>query len=243
MRVTSDEAAGVGHGENPGTAPGGEPDAAGVEESSIPEWLDGNWQRRGSLLAVGVVAVVLVWLGSLYFTGRIETAYATVESAVTHARGWPGLGVVFTYSALIAVVLPLPSEVVLAAPLELGLSQSLQLALVVLASGLGKAVGSVAAFHLGQEAKRSGPVIRWLRRSRVDVVAWSEHTAVELARRFGYVGLAVALSVPFFPDTISIYAFSVLGQDYRKFAVAAFAGSVGRLLVTLGLAGAVLALL
>jgi uncharacterized membrane protein YdjX (TVP38/TMEM64 family) len=46
--------------------------------------------------------------------------------------------------------------------------------------------------------------------------------------------MAVGLSVPFFPDTASIYAFSVLEDDYRKFAAAAFAGSVGRLLITIG---------
>jgi uncharacterized membrane protein YdjX (TVP38/TMEM64 family) len=41
--------------------------------------------------------------------------------------------------------------------------------------------------------------------------------------------------VPFFPDTISVYAFSVIDSDYRRFAAAAFAGGVGRLLVTIAL--------
>jgi uncharacterized membrane protein YdjX (TVP38/TMEM64 family) len=47
----------------------------------------------------------------------------------------------------------------------------------------------------------------------------------------------MALSVPFFPDTLSIYAFSVLEEDYLKFAAATFVGSVGRLLVTVALLG------
>ncbi|WP_420828714.1 YqaA family protein [Halomicrobium salinisoli] len=161
------------------------------------------------------------------------------ERAVCTATGPAGLLLIGVYSFLIAFILPLPSEIVLApaSSLRLGLPTSLDLALVILVSGLGKAAGSVFAFHLGQEAKQSGPVIRLLRRSRFDVVAWSERRTVELAQQFGYVGLALALSVPGFPDTLSIYAFSVLEEDYLKFALATFAGSVGRLLVTLGIIG------
>jgi len=64
---------------------------------------------------------------------------------------------------------------------------------------------------------------------------WSQRTLVRIGKRWGYLGMAMGLSVPFFPDTASIYAFSVIGNSYRKFAAAAFAGSVGRLLVTIAL--------
>lgn len=165
-------------------------------------------------------------------------SFGWVEHAVATATGWFGLAVVGVYSFLIAFVLPLPSEVVLLAPLELGLPGWAQYGLIVVASGLGKAGGSVVAFHLGREAATSGPVTRALERSRFDVIEWSERKVIRIVRRHGYVGLAVALSVPGFPDTVSIYAFSVLEKDYVRFALAAFAGSVGRLLVTLG-AGAV----
>jgi len=174
-------------------------------------------------LAGGVVLGVLGWL----------------KHAVEAATGWPGLVIIGVYSFLISFVLPLPSEVVLGAPLDLGLGRPAQLGLITVVSGVGKAAGSVFAFHIGQEAKQeAGPVIRYLRRSRFDIVEWSETKTVEIARRWGYVGLALALSVPFFPDTISIYAFSILEEDYVKFAAATFVGSVGRLLVTMG-AGAV----
>ncbi|MFB6305152.1 MAG: YqaA family protein [Haloferacaceae archaeon] len=158
------------------------------------------------------------------------------------ATGWPGLGIVFVYSFLIAFVLPGVSEVVLLAPLDLGLPESGRLALIILTSAVGKAAGSVFAFHIGQEAKQAGPIVRALRRSRFDVMEWSEKRTVELARRWGYAGMALALSVPFFPDTVSIYAFAVLEEDYARFAVATFVGSVGRLLVTLALAGGAIAL-
>ncbi|MDF9745445.1 YqaA family protein [Natrinema salsiterrestre] len=159
------------------------------------------------------------------------------EALVESATGWGGMGIVFVYSFLIAFALPGPSEVVLLAPLDLGFPPWLHLSSIMLVSATGKAAGSVVAFHLGQEVKQSGPITRWLRRSRWNVLAWSEKRSVQLARRYGYGGLAIALSVPFFPDTISIYAFAVLEEDYPRFALATFLGSLGRLVVTVGFFG------
>ena len=162
---------------------------------------------------------------------------------VETATGWGGLAIIFVYSFLIAFALPGVSEIVLLAPLDLGLSTEARLAVIIFTSAAGKAAGSVFAFHIGQEAKEAGPIIKALRRSRFDVIGWSERRTVEVARRWGYAGLALALSVPFFPDTLSIYAFAVLEEDYYRFAAATFVGSVGRLLVTLGLSAGVLAIL
>lgn len=149
------------------------------------------------------------------------------------ATGWGGFVVIAVYSFLIAFLLPLPSEVVLAAPLALSIPRWFELALIILVSGTGKAAGSVFAFHIGHEARQAGPVVRTFQRLGIPVQEWSRRQTVRLAKRYGYAGLAVALSVPGFPDTISIYAFSVLGEDYYKFAVSTFVGSAGRLLVTL----------
>ncbi len=158
-----------------------------------------------------------------------------IESAVETATGPLGLVIIAAYSFLIAIVLPLPSEIVLAAPLNLGLPEIVDLALIVLVSGAAKAAGSVVAFRIGHEAKRqSGPVIDRLRDSRFDIVEWSERRTVQIAREYGYIGLALALMVPFFPDTLSIYAFTVLEENYVKFAAATFVGSMGRLLLVAG---------
>lgn len=175
-------------------------------------------------------------LGPLAFTLLQHTASegGMLSSLVETATGPMGLVAIFVYSFLIAFALPGFSEVVLAAPLDLGLGENGRLAVIILVSGVGKAAGSVFAFHIGQEAKESGPVTRVLRRSRFDVVEWSEKKVVVLAQKYGYGGLALALCVPTFPDTLSIYAFSVLEEDYYRFAFATFVGSVGRLLVTLG---------
>ena len=178
-------------------------------------------------------------VADLTVNGFLDWSFRWLEHMVESATGWPGLLIVAVYSFLIAFVLPLPSEVVLLAPLNLGLGLEARLILIMVVSGAGKAAGSLVAFHLGQEAKQSGPIIRALRRSRFDVVEWSERKTVELAKKWGYVGLAMALSVPFFPDTLSIYAFSILEESYAKFAAATFAGSVGRLLVTVAFFGGV----
>jgi len=165
------------------------------------------------------------------------------EALVESATGWPGMGIIFAYSFLIAFILPGPSEVVLVAPIDLGLGPGGRLASIMLVSATGKAAGSLFAFHIGQEVKQAGPVVRWLRNSRWNIMSWSETKSVQLAREYGYGGLAMALSVPFFPDTISIYAFSILERDYPKFALATFVGSLGRLLVTVGLFGGVAAII
>lgn len=169
--------------------------------------------------------------------GFIERVEGGLERVVRAATGPAGLLIIFVYSFLIAFILPGPSEVVLAAPLDLGLPLWAKLAVIILTSATGKAIGSVFAFHIGQEAKEAGPLIRWLKRSRFDVISWSEKRTVKLAQKYGYAGLALALSVPFFPDTLSIYAFAVLEEDYLKFALATFAGSCGRLLITIGIFG------
>ena len=183
--------------------------------------------------------ILLSLLGSLQTP--LFSLVEGIELLVESATGWPGMGIVFVYSFLIAFVLPGPSEVVLVAPLDLGLGPTGQLAGIMLVSATGKAAGSVFAFHIGQEVKQAGPIVRWLRRSRWDIMAWSETQSVQLARQYGYGGLAMALSVPFFPDTISIYAFSILEKDYPKFALATFVGSLGRLLVTVAFFGGVAA--
>ena len=163
-----------------------------------------------------------------------------LEGLVRSATGG-GLLIVFVYSFLIAFALPGVSEVVLLAPIEVGLPGPVTLGLIILVSGVGKAAGSVFAFHLGQEAKESGPLIRLLRRSRFDIIEWSERKTIQIARKYGYAGLAGALCVPGFPDTLSIYAFAVLETDYYRFALATFVGSVGRLVLWLAGAQAITA--
>lgn len=167
----------------------------------------------------------------------LTTGFGGFEAIVESATGWLGMVIIFVYSFLIAFALPGPSEVVLFAPLDLGLPSWARLSSIMLVSATGKAAGSVLAFHIGQEVVSSGPITRWLRNSRWNILEWSEKRSVGLAQQYGYAGLAMALSVPFFPDTISIYAFAVLERNYTRFAIATFLGSLGRLIITAGFFG------
>jgi uncharacterized membrane protein YdjX (TVP38/TMEM64 family) len=155
-----------------------------------------------------------------------------LEEAIATATGWPGLVIVFVYSFVLGfAVLPLPSELVLIAPLDLGLGETARLGLIVLVAGVGKALGSVIVLWISVSVRESDPVQKAIEGSRFRFHEWSRRATVRMARRYGYIGMAIVLSIPFFPDTASVYAFSVLEDDYLRFSIAAFAGSVGRLLV------------
>lgn len=175
----------------------------------------------------------LVDPSSLLFPLLLEDASGGLKSAVKHAVGPLGLVIIFVYSFLIAFILPLPSEIVLAAPLNLGVPGWMTMAIIIVVSGAGKALGSVLALSIGDKAVHSGPVIRALERVGIDIVSISQRKTVAIAQRYGYLGLAAVLCIPGFPDTLSIYAFTVLESNYFKFAVATFFGSVGRLIVWL----------
>lgn len=193
-----------------------------------------------TLTAVAVGASpVSALLAPMQGVAALEVLRAVVESAT----GWPGLLAIAAYSFLIAFVLPGPSEVVLAAPLNVGLGRTAELGVIILVSSTAKAAGSVVALKVGHELREAGPIHRFLERRGIDVRAWSERQTVRLAERYGYLGLALALSVPGFPDTLSIYAFAVLEKDYVRFAAATFAGSTGRLLLTVFVVGGSLQML
>lgn len=170
--------------------------------------------------------------------------FEAVELLVATATGPSGLALIFVYSVLVACILPLPGELVLLAAPGLGLlpSTAANIALVIVVSALGKALGSVWALRIGRGALGSGPS-RWLRRH---VVPSRRHRGFEgrlsaFVRRYEYVGLAVILAIPLLPDTAVVYAFSAVDGEERYFAIAAFVGTVARLNITLGLAAGVLA--
>lgn len=155
-----------------------------------------------------------------------------VEQLIAAATGWPGLVIVFVYSFVLGfAVVPLPSELVLIAPLDLGFGETVRLGLIMLVAGLGKALGSVIVLWFSVAVRESDPVQQALRSSRFRFHEWSRRATIRMAKRYGYLGMAIVLSIPFFPDTASVYAFSVLEDDYLRFSMAAFVGSVGRLLV------------
>lgn len=153
----------------------------------------------------------------------------SLQKLVREATGVVGLAIIGVYSFLVAVALPFPGEIVLAAKLQLPVPDWAEIGLLVLVSSVFKSAGSVVAFWVG--GRSAGPITRWLKRSGVDLVKYGERATVKAARKWGYVGLTAVLSVPFFPDTITIYAFTALEESYVRFAAATFVGSALRLLL------------
>ncbi|MFC7156099.1 hypothetical protein ACFQPA_11635 [Halomarina halobia] len=170
-----------------------------------------------------------------------ETVPPVVQSLLETSTGPLGLLVVLVYSLLVATVLPFPGEVVLAVPLDLGFDARVELALLIVASSLGKAAGGLLALHVRDGAVRSNPVVRVY--GRVPPwIAERQRSFVRRVGRHGSLGLAAGLAVPLMPDTALIYAFSVVETSPLKFAAAAFVGTVVRLLAVVGLIGGLSAL-
>ena len=169
--------------------------------------------------------------------------FDALEVLVTTASGPSGLALIFGFSVVVAFVLPLPGELVLLAAPQLGVFQSTaaNVALVVVVSAAGKALGSVWALRIGRGALGSGPA-RWVRQRLVPKRRGGslEGRLTAFVRRYEYVGLAVVLAVPLLPDTAVVYAFSALDSEERYFAVAAFVGTVARLCLAFALATGVL---
>lgn len=185
----------------------------------------------------------------------LESLESLAAGVLGGAAGPLGLFVVLAYSVLVAVVLPLPGELVLAVPVGMGLSPPVALGAVVLVSSGGKALGGLAVLRVSRgaglpAADRLRGVDRLPAVSPPTAAASGADTAVDgvrarlagLAERYGHVGLTVALAVPFAPDTTLLYAFSVVESDRARFAAAAFVGTAIRLAVVAGLASAALSL-
>lgn len=168
----------------------------------------------------------------------------TVEAVVEGATGPAGLALIFVYSVLVAFILPLPGELVLlpAPQLAIGLSQPATIAVVVLVSAVGKALGSVWALRIGRSAVTARPA-QWFFQRLFPGYGSNTHDGVlrRFVRRYEYVGLAALLSIPLMPDTAVVYAFSVIESDEQLFALAAFVGTIMRLCLTLALATGILA--
>ena len=102
--------------------------------------------------------------------------------------------------------------------------------------GLGKAVGAIVVFYVGN---RVNPWIeRWMGHHPLGerILKFLE----TFVRRTGWIGLTVLLAIPFMSDTAVNYFYSVLNEDGQaigrpSFVLANFIGGVARALVVLWL--------
>lgn len=122
----------------------------------------------------------------------------------------------FVFSVLVAVILPIPIEIVLIAPIAN--NQWGYLGSIVLAMAAGKTVGAFLVFYLGIHVEDN--IRRWSAKYRIAdrFVKWCE----KFVRKTNYVGLYVLLSIPLMSDTIPIYLYSLFNEEGRALDRRAF---------------------
>src|SRR2546430_8422519 len=129
----------------------------------------------------------------------------------------------FLYAIAAAVVLPIPVELLLL------LYPGINAAFKAIALGLGKAVGAIVVFFVGNKVN---PYIeRWMDRHPIGkrVLKILEG----FVRRTGWVGLTILLAIPFMSDTAVNYFYSLLNEEghaigRRHFVLANLIGGIVR---------------
>ncbi len=115
------------------------------------------------------------------------------------------LGVLFVFSILTAIILPIPVEIAL---LGIIINPTFFSASAI-TLGVGKAVGAGAIFVIG--LKVEAPIRYWCARHRW--VGRFVGYATRFVRATRWIGLFVLLSIPFMFDTIPIYIYSIFNKQ------------------------------
>jgi membrane protein DedA with SNARE-associated domain len=126
------------------------------------------------------------------------------------------LPITFGFSVLVAIVLPVPIEIVLLAPL---LEQQWgYLGAIILVMAAGKTVGAWLIFYLGVRVEDN--IRRWSDRYKLAarLVKWCER----FVRKTNYIGLYVLLSIPLMSDTIPLYLYSLFNEEGKALNRTAF---------------------
>ncbi len=132
--------------------------------------------------------------------------------------------VLFIYSILTALFLPFPVEIAL----FIG-TPGLPEVLIATVIGLGKMVGSGAIFLIGLKVEDN---IRYYA-ARYRMAGKAVGYITRFVRRTRWIGLFVLLSVPFFPDTVPIYLYSLFNKQgqliqFHVFLIVNFLAGIAR---------------
>jgi hypothetical protein len=127
-----------------------------------------------------------------------------------YANPYVFLPLVFGYAVLIAVILPIPIELSLVAPILD--RQWTYLVGISLALAAGKTVGAWLIFVLGVKVETS---IRWWS-EKWRFAKWFVDKADLFVQKTGYLGLYLLLSIPLMSDTIPIYLYSLFNKEGKS---------------------------
>ncbi|UCD92221.1 MAG: hypothetical protein JSV43_08395 [Methanobacteriota archaeon] len=113
----------------------------------------------------------------------------------------------FIYSVLVAIILPIPIEIALVfaigdIPFLIG---------VAITIGLGKTVGAMGIFYLGLKVEDN--IRRWSSKYK-----WIDNfvkAMIKFVDKTGYWGFFILLSIPFMLDTVPIYIYSLFNEEGR----------------------------
>src|SRR3970040_1518130 len=138
---------------------------------------------------VGLLEDLAAWIAGAYNT---PAAYLTLT---------------FTFSVLVAIIPPIPIEVVLLAPLLA--QQWAYLGSIAAAMALGKTVGAGLVFVFGVRVEDN--IRHWSEKYRIAdrFVKWCE----KFVRKTNYICLYSLLSIPLMSDTIPIYLYSLFNEE------------------------------
>ena len=142
------------------------------------------------------------------------------------------LGILFIYSVLVAIILPIPLELALV----FALGDAPFLVAVVFIIGLGKTVGAWGIFHLGLRVEDN--IRRWSEKYKIvhKFVRW----CIKFVDKTEYWGLFILLSIPFMSDTVPIYIYSLFNEEgkilkLRYFLLTNFVAGIVRAVIFIGL--------
>ena len=144
------------------------------------------------------------------------------------------LPLVFGYAVLIALILPIPIELSLVAPI---LNQQWgYLVAIALALAAGKTFGAWLIFVLGVRVENT---IRWWS-EKWRFAKWFVDKADLFVQKTGYLGLYFLLSIPLMSDTIPIYLYSLFNKEGKSlernlFLGANFFAAINRVAILAGL--------
>ncbi len=144
------------------------------------------------------------------------------------------LTVLLVYSILTAILLPIPVELALL-PLITNIAF---LGAAALSLGAGKALGAGAVFRLG--LKVEGPIRYWC--ARHPAAGKFVGYVTRFVRATRWAGLFTFMAIPFFPDTLPIYIYSLFNKQGqlisgRIFLLVNFLAGISRAFIFIGLVG------
>jgi hypothetical protein len=138
--------------------------------------------------------------------------------------------VLYLYSIATAVLLPIPVE------LGLFLAPSLGILTKSLIVAAGKATGCVLVFYLGLKVEKR--IRQWS--ENVFFIGWFVRSMEWFVSKTRYWGLYLLMSIPFMPDTITIYLYSVFNKDEiitpNNFVLVNFLATINRCMIVIFLA-------